>query len=183
MICSPRGAAVLQPEAARKSVESRECLRPLGKSDPAEVFRRLERDIEQASAKPQVKIVKRHEAAAMLGVSTRTLQRWHNQGSDPPGQSVSASTTSNPRFRSGSRTTVVEASDPTGGIPRPRTRIRILGASPRQLTARKWTHQLAFITPEDANSSPCDKPAAINCTKVDTQDEVSGMLVAGSSDV
>jgi hypothetical protein len=42
---------------------------------------------------------------------------------------------------------------------------------------------MAFITPEDANSTPGDKPGAIDCTKVDTQNGVSGMLVAGSSDV
>jgi hypothetical protein len=54
-----------------------------------------------------------------------------------------------------------------------------LGARLRQPIAR----QIAFTTPEDANSAPCDKPAAINCTKVDTQNGISGMLVAGSSDV
>jgi hypothetical protein len=58
-----------------------------------------------------------------------------------------------------------------------------LGARLRQPIAQRWTHQMAFTTPEDANSAPCDKPAAINCTKVDTQNGVSGMLVAGSSDV
>jgi predicted site-specific integrase-resolvase len=48
-----------------------------------ETQRRLERAVKLMSAKPQREIVKRHDAAAMLGISTRTLQRWHRQGYGP----------------------------------------------------------------------------------------------------
>jgi predicted DNA-binding transcriptional regulator AlpA len=144
-------------------------LRPAGKSDLAEVLRRLERDVELASAKPQVKIVKRHEAAALLGVSTRTLQRWHKQGFGP-------------RRSIGKRFYYIEseiqewiASHGRGGK-RSDSSERSLkntnsnseGTSPA-VNCTKVDTPMAFVTPEDANSTPCDKPAAINCTKVDTQ--------------
>jgi predicted DNA-binding transcriptional regulator AlpA len=50
----------------------------------AEVQQRLVRAAELMSAKPQREIVKRHAAAALLGVSTRTLQRWHKRKYGPP---------------------------------------------------------------------------------------------------
>jgi DNA-binding transcriptional regulator YiaG len=45
----------------------------------ADVQQRLVRAAELMSAKPQREVVKRHAAAAMLGVSIRTLQRWHKR--------------------------------------------------------------------------------------------------------
>ena len=163
-------------------LESRECVRA-GNSDLAEVFRRLERDIEQASAKPQVKIVKRHEAAAMLGVSTRTLQRWHKQGFGP-------------RRSTGKRFYYIksEIEQWIANHGRGRKRSDLTERSPmntnsnpddkpRAIDCTKVDTPMAFITPEDANSTPSDKSRATNCTKVDTQDGVSGILVGESSDV
>ena len=54
-----------------------------GKANLTEVLRQVERDVERASARPQVQMVKRHVAAAMLGVSIKTLQRWHKRGYGP----------------------------------------------------------------------------------------------------
>jgi len=162
-------------------VDSRERLRPAGKSDLAEVLRRLERDV--ASAKPQVKMVKRHEAAAMLGVSTRTLQRWHKQGFGPArsiGQrfyynksEIEAWIANQGRGgkRSDRSNTAPENENSNSG-----------GESPAA-NCTKVDTPMAFTMPEDANPTPCGKAAVVNCTKVDTQDEVTGTLVAGSPDV
>jgi predicted DNA-binding transcriptional regulator AlpA len=115
-------------------------LRPAGKSDLAEVLRRLERDVELASAKPQVKIVKRHEAAAMLGVSTRTLQRWHKQGFGP-------------RRSIGKRFYYIK--------PEIQEWIANHGRGGKRSDPSERS-------PKSTNSNPCDKSTAIDCTKVDT---------------
>jgi predicted DNA-binding transcriptional regulator AlpA len=145
------------------AVASRECVRARN-SDLAEVFRRLERDLEQASAKPQVKIVKRHEAAAMLGVSTRTLQRWHKQGFGPARSTgrrfyyikseIEQWIASHGRGRK--RSDLTERS-PMNTNSNPDDK-------PGAIDCTKVDTPKTFTAPEDANSTPCGKSPAANCT-------------------
>jgi hypothetical protein len=127
-------------EQTAKPVDSSACVKPGGKPNLEDVLRRLERDVRRASAKPQVKMVKRHEAAAMLGVSTRTLQRWHKQSYGP-------------RRSIGKRFHYVKfeieewiANHGRGGK----------RSDPSERS------------PESTNLNPGDEAMAINCTKVDT---------------
>ena len=110
--------------------------------------------------------VKRHEAAAMLGVSTRTLQRWHKQGFGPR-RSIGK------RFyyikseiqewiashgRGGKRSDSSERSlKNTNSIP---------GDKSTAINCTKLDTPMAF-------STPSNKMTAIDCTKVGTQNAVT----------
>lgn len=175
-----RGAhmSILKPKKSQQQMANLvdEPHRSAGRVSLAGVVRRLDRDVQQVSAKPQVKMVKRHEAATMLGVPTRTLQRWHKQNYGPRRSIGKRFYYLNSEIqewianhgRGGKR------SDPSERSPKS-TNSKPGDKSPA-INCTKVDTPMAFI-------APSDKPPAINCTKVDTQPGVSGMLVAGSSDV